>query len=123
MSTSETMTARTPTAWWLAAIVGLVLWLTTAHLGGRTEPWDSGLFWAGSYPLAILLAGLFGWIFPERPWRWAAILIFSQVPVMFVRGADLGLLPLGLILLGVLSLPAIGLSALGAGLSRRATGV
>ena len=105
-----------------AGTAGLALWFATASLGGRTEPWDSGLFWAGSYPLAIVLAGLFGWFFPERPWRWAAILIFSQAPVMFVRGADLGLLPLGLILLGVLSLPAIGLAALGAGLRRNATG-
>jgi len=97
-------------AYAIAAVIGLVLWVLTALISGKREPWDADLYWMGTYPLAILACGALGWRFPERPWRWALTLMWMQLLVMVGAGAGLGLLPLGLILLGVLALPGIGLA-------------
>lgn len=98
----------------IAAIGGVALWTLTAFIGGRAEPWDAGLYWVASYPLALLAALVLGYFFPSRPWRWALVLIFSQLPVLLVSGASFGLLPLGIIMLAFLSLPALALAAFGA---------
>ena len=108
-------------AWPLACscLLGTALWTATAIAGGGGEPWDSELYWSASYPCALALAAAIGFLFPDRPWRWAAVLIFSQLVVIAASAPGLGLLPLGLILLGLLSLPAIALAAV-AGRIRRA---
>ncbi|HWK75318.1 MAG TPA: hypothetical protein VNQ81_13660 [Povalibacter sp.] len=94
-----------------AAIVGgAILWLATAAISGRTEAWDSPLYWIAAYPLSILLAGFLGYSAPERPWRWGLGVMLVQAVVLVVSGSDFGLLPLGLILFAVLALPAIGLA-------------
>ena len=72
-----------------------------------------------AYPAAIAVCGVLGFLFPDRPWRWALILMFMQLPVMSLNGAGDSLLPLGLILVAVLSLPGIGLGQLGAMLRRK----
>jgi hypothetical protein len=69
-------------------------------------------YWTIAYPAAIALSGLLGALFPERPWRWTALLMFMQFVVMFLGGSALGLLPLGLILMAVLTLPAATLASL-----------
>ncbi len=107
------------TAYRLSIVAGLVLWVLTAVIGGRAEPWDTPLYWVVSYPLAILIAGFLGYVFPQRPWRWALVVMFMQVVVMLFGGSGLGLLPLGLIFLGVLSLPAIALAKLASAISLR----
>lgn len=105
-------------AYVIALVSSLALWTATSALSGRREPWDWAGYWTISYPIALLLAGALGSLFPQRPWRWALVVIFSQLIVMLVGGSGLGLLPLGLILLGVLSLPAIVAAKLGARLRR-----
>lgn len=104
----------------IAAIGGVALWTATALVGGRTEPWDTGLYWSVSYPLALVAAAVLGYVFPSRPWRWALVLIYSQVLVMLVSGSGLGLLPLGLVLLAFLCLPAVALARFGAFARHRA---
>jgi hypothetical protein len=101
-------------AYALAAGAGAVLWITTAIIGGRTEPWDSPGYWSVAYPLAIVLSGVLGYLFTRAPWRWAVTLMFMQAPVMVFGGAGFGLLPLGLIVLAVLSLPAVALASFAA---------
>lgn len=108
----------TPLACTVALVGSLALWLATSALSGRREPWDWSGYWTVSYPMALLLAGVLGALFPQRPWRWALVVIFSQMIVMLFGGSGLGLLPLGLILLGVLSLPAIAAAKFGAWLRR-----
>jgi hypothetical protein len=105
-------------AYAIAAVGGVALWSATTFLGGRAEPWDNGLYWTVSYPLALLAAAALGFVYPNRPWRWALILIFSQLVVLFASGSGLGLLPLGLFVLGALSLPALALARFGALASR-----
>ncbi|HEY8522006.1 MAG TPA: hypothetical protein VIN61_18185 [Gammaproteobacteria bacterium] len=105
----------------LAIVLGTLLWTITAAVGDRTEPWDTPEYWTVAYPLAIVLAGVLGYCFPQRAWRWALALMFTQMLVMMLGGSGFGLLPLGLVLLGVLSLPAVGVAALASKVgSRRA---
>lgn len=104
--------ARPP---YLIAIVGgTLLWAMAAALGGRSEPWDAPSYWTVAYPLAIIAAGGLGYVFPERPWRWAVALVYTQTLIMIVNGSGLGLLPLGLIMLGILSLPAVAAASIAA---------
>lgn len=105
-------------AYTAALVSSIVLWAATSALSGRREPWDWAGYWTVSYPIALLLAGVLGSLFPQRPWRWALVVIFSQAIVMLIGGSGLGLLPLGLIFLGVLSLPAVVAAKLGARLRR-----
>lgn len=44
----------------IALVAGGVLWTLTAATDGRAEPWDSGVYWAAAYPIAIWLAALLG---------------------------------------------------------------
>jgi hypothetical protein len=110
----------TARAYLIAALVGLALWAATAVLGGRAEPWDVGFYWTVSYPLALIGAAVLGYAFPSRSWRWALVLVCSQLPVMMASGSGLGLLPLGLVLLAILSLPAIAVARFGASMRLRA---
>jgi peptidoglycan/LPS O-acetylase OafA/YrhL len=106
-------------AYAIAIVAGTVLWVLTAVLGGRNEPWDAPVYWTVAYPVAIVLAGVLGYAFPQRPWRWAVVLMFTQVAVVLFGGSGFGLLPLGLIFLGILSLPAIALASLGSRIGLR----
>ncbi len=101
-------------AYGIAIVAGTALWLTASAIGGKAEPWDSSIYWTVAYPVAIVLAGFLGYVFPQRPWRWAVVVIFMQAAVMVIAGSGFGLLPLGLILLTVLSLPAVALAWLAA---------
>lgn len=111
--------SRPATPLLIAGASGLVLWTMTAIMGGSREPWDSGLYWSVSYPAALGLSAALGFIFPHGAWRWAAMLVCSQLVVMLLAGSGLGLLPLGLIALAVLSLPAIALAEIAAAVQRR----
>ena len=100
--------------WLLALGTGAALWWITAVANGRVEPWDASAYWTVSYPIALALSAALGYLHPRRPWRWAVAIIFVQVPVMLLRGAGFGLLPLGMVLLGALCMPAILLARLAA---------
>lgn len=102
----------------LSAMAGLTLWAVTAVVTGKREPWDASLYWTVSYPLAVIGSALLGFLFPERAWRWAAMLMLMQFVVMAAMGSGLGLLPLGLIVLAVLAAPAALAGVLAARLRR-----
>jgi hypothetical protein len=104
----------------LSALAGLALWATTAAVTGKREPWDTDIYWTVSYPLAVIGSAVLGFLFPERPWRWAAMLMLMQFVVMVAMGSGLGLLPLGLIVLAVLAAPAVLGAVLAAKLRRSA---
>jgi hypothetical protein len=110
---------RSSTAFATAAVIGIVLWFTGAVLSGHREVWDSGLYWVLFYPLAIGASALLGYLFPERPWRWAAMLFAAQFLAMLLRSGEIGsLAPLGLVMFGVLALPAVFAASLAARLKR-----
>ena len=101
---------------------GALLWVGTMVASGRSEAWDSPLYWSAAYPLCIALAALLGYVAPERPWRWAfAVMLVQPVVMVLTSGGSFGLLPLGLILFGVLAVPALFAARLGARLRVRAS--
>jgi hypothetical protein len=97
-----------------AAVVGasgVLLW-TVAAMGTRTaEPWDSPAFWY-AYLVAIVVSGIWGYLFPQRPWLWGVIMSFAQAPVMWATSGEIGSMWLpGLVALGVLAVPLAGAAA------------
>lgn len=94
----------------IAFVASALLWTATSMMSRKVEPWDANGYWTIAYPLAIALAGVLGYLAPDRPWRWAAVIMFTQAIVMIGGGAGLGLLPLGLIVLALLTVPAIAVA-------------
>ena len=116
------LTAPGPAPFLVAAVLGVALWLGTAILTGRREPWDSGAYWALAYPAAIVAAALLAYLYPERPWRWPAVLFAAQFLAMCVHNGELGnLWPLGIAMFAVLSMPAVIAARLAARFARRST--
>lgn len=106
-------------AYALAIVGGAILWLVTAAVSGKTEAWDSSLYWIAAYPLAIALAGCLAYCAPEKPWRWGLAVMLVQAVVLVVSGSDFSLLPLGLMLFSILALPAISAATLMAKLRKK----
>jgi hypothetical protein len=102
-----------------AIVGGAALWIAAAGISGKTEAWDSSLYWTAAYPLSIGLAGVLGYWAPEKPWRWGLAVMLAQAVVLVFAGSGFGMLPFGLILFSILALPAIGLACLTAMIRRR----
>jgi hypothetical protein len=97
----------------------MALWFAGAAMTDKREAWDSGIYWSLFYPLAIGASALLGYLFPERPWRWAVTLFAAQFLAMVLRSGEIGnLAPLGLVMFAILSLPAIFAALLAARLKR-----
>lgn len=106
-------------AYVIAAASGAILWLATSAVGGRREAWDSPLYWTFAYPAALAIAGILGYLAPDRPWRWALTLMLVQAVTLAISASSFGLLPLGLIMFAVLALPLVGLAVVAAYVRKR----
>jgi hypothetical protein len=101
----------------IGLVLGAAIWVLSASITGRQEPWDSpGMYYAA----ALLGAGLIGGFLVPAHWAEVAVGVFiGQAVVLLARvladPADGGLWPLGVLLLGVYSL----LSLLGASMGSR----
>ena len=99
----------TPSA--LAFLIGGANWELVRQLGSRREAWDDPLYWQLGYPLLLLAAFGLGFVWRERPWRWAVWLIAGQVTwsLLLVTTQDgvPNLLPLGLIMFALLGIPCL----------------
>ena len=101
----------------IGLVLGAGIWVLSASITGRQEPWDSpGLYYAA----ALVAAGLIGGFLVPAHWAEVAVGVFiGQAVVLLARvmaePANGGLWPLGLLLLAFYSL----LSLLGAGLGSR----
>ncbi len=101
----------------IGLVLGAGIWVLSASITGRQEPWDSpGMYYAG----ALLGAGLVGGFLVPAHWVEVAVGVFiGQALVLLARvladPANGGLWPLGVLLLGFYSL----LSLLGAALGSR----
>lgn len=103
----------------LAAMAGIVLWLATTLLSGRTEAWDSPLYWSVTYPLSIVVSGILGYFFPERSWRWGLVVMLAQAVTLALAASSFGLLPLGLVMFAVLAVPPMAVARFAARLRVR----
>jgi hypothetical protein len=102
--------------------LGAAIWVLSASITGRQEPWDvSGIY----YPAALLGAGLMGGLLVPGHWGEVAIGVYAgQALVLLGRvlsdpGGG-GLWPLGLVVLALYSLLALVGAFLGSALRRLA---
>src|SRR3546814_16387769 len=84
---------------------GTLLWLAAMAASGKREAWDSGIYWIGAYPLAILLAAWPGYEFPRRAWRWGLAILLAQAAPMAEPSPRFHMLPFGLQGVYFLALP------------------
>lgn len=108
--------------WWLyliSVMSGIAVWLTISFFTGEREAWDSRYYFTYGLPLMVLLAGVLGFVVPNRPWRWAVTVMASQALVAILQNPTANLLPLGLLVFVVLSIPLLISAYLGGVLRRR----
>jgi hypothetical protein len=98
----------------LSAGIGVCLELGIHALSGRREAWDSPLFWTLGLPAAALASAALGYFARPGDWRWAALVVPSQVMTMMARSGELGgLWPLAVALSAILSAPFVLASFVG----------
>jgi hypothetical protein len=92
----------------LSLLTGIVLELGIHAVSGRREAWDSPQYWSLGLPLAAAVALLVGLFSRGTAWRWAALIVPSQVTTMMVRSGEIsGLWPLAMVLAAVLGMPFV----------------
>jgi hypothetical protein len=102
--------------------LGAAIWVLSASITGRPEPWDAN---GPYYPAALLLAGFLGGVLVPGHWGEVAIGVYAgQALVLLGRvlsdtGSG-GLWPLGLVVLALFSLIALAGALLGSALRRLA---
>ena len=105
----------------IAALSGILVWVTVASVSGRQEAWDSSAYFEFGIPALCLVSLIMGYLSPDRAWRWGAVPLAAQLAWMLVTLGAGNLLPLGLIVGGILALPSILTARLGAFFRRRTT--
>ncbi len=110
----------------IAIVAGILAWDLVRLIGGRREAWDDPSYWVIGYPLMLVAAGMLGLGFPERPWRWAVVIVATQAVWALFLGlatdGSVNLFPLGLAMFAVLALPCIAAAYAGQWLARRLAG-
>lgn len=102
----------------MALGLGAIVWSVFKVIASTQDPTELLSYWQVGYPVSILLSGIMGLIFPDRPWRWSIYIIFVQfVMGMFTTKGDWNLLPPGIIFYALLTVPCIGLGYAGAWVS------
>ena len=107
----------------IAAVAGILAWDLVRLIGGRREAWDDPNYWVIGYPLMLATAFMLGLGFPERPWRWAVVVVAAQAAWALFLGlatdGSVSLFPLGLAMFAVLALPCVAVAYAGRWLARR----
>lgn len=102
--------------------LGAAIWVLSATITGRLEPWDAN---GPYYPAALLAAGFVGGVLVPGHWGEVAVGVYTgQALVLLGRvlsdtGSG-GLWPLGLMVLALYSLIALAGALLGSALRRLA---
>ncbi len=104
----------------LGLALGAALWLTSAYVTGRAEPWDAP---GGIYVAELLVAGVAGGLLIPGHWIEVALGIFAGQALVLLAGVmtepgNGGLWPLGILFVGFYSLLALAGAALGTTLRR-----
>ena len=108
----------------LAFLIGAADWELVRSLGTRREAWDDPLYWQLGYPLSLVAAFGLGFVWRERPWRWALWLALGQAAwSLFLALSQDGipnLLPLGFVMFALLAIPLVLAAYAGRWLGERA---
>lgn len=107
----------------VAMAVGAAIWLAISQISGRSEAWDSPLYFSLGMSLACAASFVLGFLEPRWSWRWGVLPFAGQFVAMLATTGFGNLWPLGLAMFGILSMPAILTARLGAyvAMKRRAS--
>ena len=106
----------------LSFACGAAVWAGITQVSARREAWDSGIYFQIGLPIFYAMSGIFGYIEPQRSWRWGIFPFVGQFVWMIATAGIGNLMPLGIILAGVLAIPGIITAKAGAVLARKRTG-
>lgn len=96
----------------------MIVWILIDSWSGRREAWDSDLYFSMGIPIVCLVAGILGYVEPERSWRWGIAPLIGQAAWMLISQGVGNLLPLGLIVFAMFSIPSVVAARVGATLAR-----
>ena len=98
----------------IAVVAGVLVWVAIARASGRSEAWDSDVYFSTGLPVLCLLAAGLGVVEPERAWHWGAWPSVGQFLALLIMNGVGNLLPLGIVVFVVFSIPAILAARMGA---------
>ncbi len=98
----------------ISLLIGVLSWLLVSTLTGKSDAWDSELYFTFVMPFTIVQAFALGYIEPRRPWRWGLFPFLGQyVTALAVQGAG-AIIPAGIIVFLVLAIIPMYAGKLGA---------
>jgi len=112
LTVRDTVLGRSPYAPAIGA--GALLWFLAGAVGSGRDAWSSGFYWVLAYPLSVATAGILGYRYPERAWRWGLAVILAQAAIHTIAALGRGFLPTGSTLFVLLALPAVGVAMVAA---------
>ena len=103
----------------ISSLVGAVTWLGIGAWSGRSEAWDSNLFWSIGTIVMMFSVIFIAYIWPERSWRWGFTIIGAQAIIGLIQAfPHINLWPLSLVLFFILSLPLVILATVVSAIKR-----
>ena len=102
-----------------AALGGAAVWAAISLASGRSEAWDSGLYFSVGMPVVCLMSMAFAYFQPSRSWRWGVAPFVGQFLWMLFSQGPGNLLPLGIAVFALFCLPAVFLARIGASIATR----
>jgi len=98
----------------LSVVAGVGLELGIHMLSGRSEAWDSALYWTLGLPVVVALSVAIGLVSERSDWLWTFLIVPSQVTTMMMRSGEIGnLWPLAAVLSSILSVPFVAAAFVG----------
>lgn len=94
------------TVHFISILLGVGLWTVISKTTGKSEAWDSGIYFSIGVPFLFVSNLILGMISPKDSVKWGLISTFSQIiPLAIFSGEVGGLWLMGLLLFFILSLP------------------
>ncbi len=104
----------------ISAAVAAGTWMGIRIWDGRTEAWDSSLYWSVGFPFMLIAVLLIAIKWPEKPWRYGLVVMATQAFVGAIPAfPNLQIWPLSLIMFFILSLPLVVTASIGSIVRKR----
>ncbi len=102
-----------------AMLAGALIWIVIVQVSGRSEAWDSDLYFSMGMPAMCVVSFALALAEPERSWRWGIAPSVGQFVWLLLANGPGNLLPLGVVVFAVFSLPSVLAARAGAWVAAR----